>query len=350
MFDPLLRHALDTVLIDVDQAQIVDAARSLSALYRSGSFTDHGRPVLDRPHNAYAYAAVRMPATYAAVRAALNAARDHVEFLPRTHFDMGGGTGAAVWAAAAIWPGIASCVLERSQAAVAVGRELLAQSPLSPAEWIRGDVNAPWPVADLVSMSYVLGELPHPVRESVIERAAAAPGTVVVVEPGTPGGYERILAARDAFIRHGLRIAAPCPHMSGCPMQGSSGWCHFAARVDRAALHRIAKAGTRNYEDEKYAYVVATRSPVNPGGSRVVGRPAYGRNRVDLRLCRRERRIAIEVIRKSAAEYKAARHLIWGSPWSPMPDQAAGGDGPNVPGAPEVQSTCSPTSSSEERG
>ncbi|HVX45758.1 MAG TPA: small ribosomal subunit Rsm22 family protein [Mycobacteriales bacterium] len=314
MFDPSLRHALDTLLVDVDQAQIVDAARFLSAHYRSGCFTDHGRPVLDRLHNAYAYAAVRMPATYAALRAALNAVRDHVEFAPRTHFDVGGGTGAAVWAAAAVWPGIASRVLEQSPAAVAVGRELLACSSLSPAEWIRGDVNLPWPAADLVSMSYVLGELPDPAR--VVERAAAVAGTVVVVEPGTPGGFERILAARDAFIRHGLRIAAPCPHMSTCPMQGSSGWCHFAARVDRAALHRIAKAGTRNYEDEKYAYVVATRSPVNPAASRVVGRPAYGRNRVDLRLCRSDRRIARAVIPKSAADYKEARRLGWGSPWS----------------------------------
>jgi ribosomal protein RSM22 (predicted rRNA methylase) len=325
MFDPLLRHALNTVLINVDRAQIVDAARSISALYRSGTFTDHGRPVLDRPQNAYAYAAVRMPATYAAVRAAMNAARDHAEFAPRTHLDLGGGTGAAVWAAAATWPGIASRVLEQSPAAVAVGRELLACAALRPAEWIRGDLNAVWPMADLVSMSYLLGELPDPVRESVVERAAALGGTVVVVEPGTPGGYERILAARTAFIRHGLRIAAPCPHASDCPMTGR-GWCHFAARVDRAALHRMAKAGTRNYEDEKFAYVVATRSPAEPAASRVVARPVYGRNRVDLPLCRSDRRIGVEVIPKSAAEYKAARQVSWGSPWPPVPDRTGGTD------------------------
>lgn len=332
MFDPLLRHALNTLLVDTDQSQIVDAARRISALYRSECFSENGRPVLVSPQNARAYAAVRMPATYAAIRAAMNAAREHGEFTPRTHLDLGGGTGAAVWAAAAVWPGIESRVLEQSAAAIRVGRELLARSPLPAARWIPGDVADPWPPAEVLTLSYVLGELPSRARDLVLERAAVTPA-VIVVEPGTPGGYERVLAAREVFLRSGMRIAAPCPHMLACPMQGSDGWCHFAARVDRAALHRTAKAGTRNYEDEKYAYVVATRSPVRPAPARVVGRPVYGRNRVDLRLCRREPPgLDRMVVPRSAPEYKAARRSSWGSPWPSVLDESADRDGVDVAG------------------
>lgn len=322
MFDLSLRHALNALLTGTERARVIEDARKLSVLYRSGCFTDRDQPVLALPHNALAYAAVRMPATYAAVRTAMHAAADHVEFTPRTHLDLGGGTGAAVWAAAAVWPGIESCVLEQSVAAGEVGRSLIAHSSLRPADWVRRNLldDAPWPQADLMTITYVLGELPERARDEVVARTASA-GLVIVVEPGTPGGYERIMAARDVLIGNGMAIAAPCPHELPCPLGNGSNWCHFGARVDRSALHRVAKAGTRNYEDEKFAYVVATRKQARPAEARVISRPIYRKNRVDLSLCRRNPAcIVLETVAKSASEYKAARHANWGEEWSANSD------------------------------
>src|SRR5690606_27604170 len=94
-------------------------------------------------------------------------------------------------------------------------------------------------------------------------------------EPGTPAGYQRILAARDRLRQRGAALAAPCPHDAACPMAGRD-WCHFAVRLDRSRLHRHLKGAALGWEDEKFSYVVA----VPPGApdprrasARIVRRP-----------------------------------------------------------------------------
>ena len=42
-------------------------------------------------------------------------------------------------------------------------------------------------------------------------------------------------------------------------------WCHFAARLDRSRAHRQSKHAALGWEDEKFAYVIAT-----PAGPAVV--------------------------------------------------------------------------------
>lgn len=124
----------------------------------------------------------------------------------------------------------------------------------------------PLPRTDLVTVSYVLGELTAAARESLVTAAAeAAGGAVVVVEPGTPEGYARVIDARDRLIAAGLHVLAPCPHDGRCPVTGDD-WCHFAARVQRTALHRQVKGAVLPYEDEKFSYVAAARFPAAPRG------------------------------------------------------------------------------------
>jgi ribosomal protein RSM22 (predicted rRNA methylase) len=57
--------------------------------------------------DALAYAAVRMPATYAAIRASLEAAGEIIpDFAPRSLLDVGADPGTAAWAAQDLWPSI----------------------------------------------------------------------------------------------------------------------------------------------------------------------------------------------------------------------------------------------------
>ena len=94
---------------------------------------------------------------------------------------------------------------------------------------------------DLVSLAYVLNELAPAARESVLQRLwDATADTLVIIEPGTPAGWERILAARRQLIEAGAHVLAPCPHAFACPLQAPD-WCHFAERVSRSRLHRLAK-------------------------------------------------------------------------------------------------------------
>jgi ribosomal protein RSM22 (predicted rRNA methylase) len=260
-----------------------------------------------------------MPATYAAACAALEqVARAVPALAPVTLLDLGGGTGAASWAAAEVFPTIATAtVLDQVPGVLELGRRLAAGHPiLRTTRWQRWRVSDAFPSADLTTVSYVLGELPAPAAATLVEQAARQAQAVLIVEPGTPAGYGRVLAARELLLASGLTVVAPCPHDARCPLRPPD-WCHFAARVNRSALHRRVKGATLGYEDEKFAYVCAVRSP-RPDSlpARVLRQPGQRKGLVQLRLCTPAGVAADEIVSKRAGDrYRAARDLSWGDPW-----------------------------------
>jgi hypothetical protein len=60
---------------------------------------------------------------------------------------------------------------------------------------------------------------------TAVDNAAA----VLLVEPGVPPSARFLSLVRDALITKNWQILSPCPHNSGCPMDGNRGnkWCHF---------------------------------------------------------------------------------------------------------------------------
>ncbi|WP_236594217.1 small ribosomal subunit Rsm22 family protein [Saccharothrix sp. 6-C] len=315
-----LRRALEAELAGQKSAALAPVVERLSARYREGGAASE--PILRTRADASAYAAYRMPATYAVLRHVLGeAAAQRPDLAPRTLLDVGGGTGAALWAAAETWPDLTSLtVFEQAEEASRLGSRLVAgaTSPaLRSARWVRGVLGptTALPGADVATLSYVLGELPEALRGKVVDAMAEAADTVVVVEPGTPAGYRRVLAARDRLIAAGRSVAAPCPHEAACPIAGSD-WCHFAARVARTSLHRQVKSATLGHEDEKFAYVVATRVPGPHAGNRVLRHPLRRKGMVQLRLCAQDGAIEDRVVSKRDPDaYRAARDVEWGDPW-----------------------------------
>nr|WP_202538757.1 small ribosomal subunit Rsm22 family protein [Streptomyces sp. SID8379] len=304
-------------------SQASRAVDRLIANYRGTTPTD--APILRDRADVAAYAAYRMPATFEAVRTALDALAETADWKPTGHLDIGGGTGAAVWAARAVWPGARpTTVLDWSEAALALGRELAASDPelTTSVTWERARIGATAAPAqaDLVTISYVLKELTEADRAAAVDAAArAATGAVVVIEPGTPDGYTRVIEARDRLIAAGLHIAAPCPHSAACPIVPGTDWCHFSARVSRSSLHRQVKSGSLPYEDEKFAYVAATRFPPEPARARVVRRPQIRKGQVLLDLCEAEGALTrTTVTKKHGARYKEARDVDWGDAWTPV--------------------------------
>jgi ribosomal protein RSM22 (predicted rRNA methylase) len=290
--------------------------------------TPTAAPVLRDAADAAAYAAYRMPATYAAVRSALGAFRLRAgDWAPAAHLDLGGGTGAATWAVADTYAegGHRSTVLDWAQPALDLGAALARgarSAAVREAVWRRQALGGAGrlPGADLVTVSYVLGELTPGDREGLVDAAVeAAAGAVLVVEPGTPEGYGRVLAARERLLAAGLHVLAPCPHGLGCPLAGGD-WCHFAARLTRTALHRQVKGGTLGYEDEKFSYVAAARFPAPPGegAGRVVRHPQTRKGLVILDLCvSPPARTRQTVSKRQGALYHAARAADWGTTWPP---------------------------------
>ncbi|MEU9470363.1 small ribosomal subunit Rsm22 family protein [Streptomyces avermitilis] len=319
-----LRTALAGLLAGLPPKQAAQAVDRLIANYR-GRTPTHA-PVLRDRSDVAAYAAYRMPATFEAVCAALDAFADAVpEWTPASHVDIGGGTGAATWAVSATWNGERPVtVLDWAEPALALGREIAAANPaLKSAEWHRSRIGAALTVesTDLVTISYVLGELTEADRAVVVDTAAAAAQAVVIVEPGTPDGYTRVIDARDRLIAAGFHIAAPCPHSAACPIVPGEDWCHFSARVSRSSLHRQVKGGSLPYEDEKFSYVAAARFPVAPAPSRVVRKPQIRKGQVLLDLCGPDQSLHRETVTKRHGPlYKAARDAEWGDGWPPPED------------------------------
>ena len=313
-----LRAALDRALEGVPRKGLAERAARTSDAYRAG------RPsagVIREPEDALAYALTRLPATYAACATVFaEAAGMAPGFAPRSLLDAGAGTGAASWAASEVWPGLAAVAwLDASPRFLALAAQLAAEGPpaLRTAEARRLDLTGagPWPKADVVVASYALAELPLDKQTSTIaELWASCEGVLALIEPGTPAGYGRILAARTALIAAGATILAPCPHGGACPLVGDD-WCHFSVRLPRSRDHRLAKGADVPFEDERFSYLIAARPGIAtaPRRPRVLAPPRVDKPGIALKLCGPDGRVEPRLVAKrDKPAYALARRLGWG--------------------------------------
>ncbi|MHB8456925.1 MAG: small ribosomal subunit Rsm22 family protein [Acidimicrobiales bacterium] len=290
---------------------LVRAATSLSEAYRQGR-----SPGFLSESETVAYAVTRAPATAAATLAALKeTAKSLRAFSPGQHLDLGSGTGAAVLAARALWPGLSQTAVERDQTVTRLASKTLgggiAWQRRELVEWAN---EAPSEGYDLVTASYSLGELAGLSADAVMLAGLRASRTaLVLVEPGTPDGFANIRRWRRLGLANGAHVAAPCPHDLECPMAAAD-WCHFSVRVARSRLHRRLKNGTAPFEDEKFSYVVLVPRTVahERPEMRVLRHPWRSKGRVDLTLCTAEG-VATETIRRHDGRYGAASRAEWGS-------------------------------------
>lgn len=307
---------LAAMLEGASRRDLAGRAEALSRRYRGGGTS---APIAGEA-DALAYALARMPATYAAVRAAFSAAAELADFAPGSVLDVGAGAGAASWAALEAWPSIARAhLLDRNESLLGLARRLSegegapgADFAFTLATMEQGLEAAP--EADLAVASYALTELP---MAEAVDAARAlwrrAREMLAIVEPGTPDGFARILAYRDALIGEGAHILAPCTHEAACPLAGAARWCHFSQRLARSRDHLALKDARVPYEDEKYSYLVAARTLRRPEGvRRVLATPNVNKARVVLDLCAPgavEQRV---VERRAGEEYKIAKRADWG--------------------------------------
>jgi ribosomal protein RSM22 (predicted rRNA methylase) len=312
-----LRAGLERALEGRGRAGLIERAQRTSQAYRAG---EGSAGVIREADDALAYALSRLPATYAACQAAFGAAAERAPgFAPRRLLDAGSGPGAASWAAFEVWPGVAEAVwLDESAPFLTLARELAAAGPepLRAADAHRTDLAQPdaWPAADLVTASYALAEIaPARLADVVAALWRACEGLLVLVEPGTPAGYRRLLAARAQLIAAGATILAPCPHANDCPL-AEPDWCHFSVRLPRSRDHRLAKGAEAPFEDEKFAYLAAARPGLaaEAAPARVLAHPRAGKPGIELKLCTPQALETRFVARRDKAAHARARRLRWG--------------------------------------
>ncbi|TPJ08666.1 methyltransferase type 11 [Mesorhizobium sp. B2-7-3] len=311
-----LRQGVDRLLEKVALPDLKQAAKTLSDRYRA-ELRD-GRLHMAQDMAVKAYLATRMPATYAAVRASLDAlAEARPDFAPATLLDVGAGPGTVLWATSDLWPELElATLLEASAAVRKVGETLAADAITARTVWRAGDVTtdiADLQSADLVTCAYVLDEIAPAALPKMVDRLwQLTKDTLLIVEPGTPAGWLRILAVRAQLIAAGAHVLAPCPHDAPCPLNPPD-WCHFSRRVARSRLHRLAKEAEVPWEDEKFIYVAASRQPAAFHAARIVAPPKSGSGKVVLKLCEANGSAGERLFTKRDGDaFKVARRADWG--------------------------------------
>jgi len=309
-FPQELSLALEALMTGRDGAKLERDAKAISENYRLRTGT--GSRLLTKESEAAAYAAARMPATFAAAQAALEESLAAGKLEIRSVVDCGAGTGAATWAAAQLLNLESITCLEREEAMRAVGSRLMREGGMEYAVWTGCDLtdSAPLPKGDLVIEGYMLGELREDMRLPVAEKLwHAAEKMLVLIEPGTPQGFANLSAVRKHLAALGAHVAAPCPAGSvSCPMAGDD-WCHFAVRVQRTKLHKALKGGDAPYEDEKFCYLALTReAPETACTARVLRHPLIAPGRITLTLCEDGEK-KTRVVTKKDPLWKRARKI-----------------------------------------
>ncbi len=309
-----LTAALDAKLHGLSRSEAARRAAAISQTYRGGGDSK----AITTDADALAYAVARMPATYAAAVASLNALRKlRSDFAPENLLDIGAGPGTATWAAAEVFSSLHSFTLLDCNAALrTLALDLVRDiGRLRALTYHRGSASAliaDAAPADLMIASYLIGEMDDAGQAALADAMwQKTRDALVVIEPGTPAGYARILALRRRLIGQGAHVAAPCPHDAQCPLVAPD-WCHFAQRLPRSRAHIALKEGVLPYEDEKFSYVALTRVPAARPFARVLAQPSASKIGITAKLCTREGLRIANIPRRSKADFARARRWRWG--------------------------------------
>lgn len=293
------KDQLESLLDGYSLKELKSIASLIMDNYKNSS--GKGNDLINSSLASKVYAVYRLPATFSAFGDALEHTLELYSQNIDSVIDVGAGSGASSLAVTSLLPSVKNyTLLERNKFMMEIGKSL------HNFEYINCDlsldnldINS-----DLVISSYVLNELDQNLRINVVNKMWNMTNKLMlIVEPGTPEGFQLIREIRDYLISIGGHIIAPCPHMSVC----LNTWCHFSSRVSRSKLHKDLKGGDAPYEDEKYCYIAFSKSEVTPCKQRVLRHPQINPGFVELEVCTKEGFKHIKYSKKDKELFKKAR-------------------------------------------
>jgi len=226
--------------------------------------------------------------------------------------DFGSGPGTALWALNELFSDLPIDYLGmEAKPAMIEAAEFLATRQSTPCKFILQSVETGQiPKKDLAIVSYLLNELRHP--DLFFQRLFAAADTLVIIEPGTPDGYQRLIELRDKALLEGFQVVAPCPHQKPCPMKGTK-WCHFSLRVPRTKMMRAIKEASLGYEDEKYSYLILSKNCLALHTQVIVDRPHNLGFGIAFNVCDASGDLKqLQVLKKDKALFAEFKKKQWG--------------------------------------
>lgn len=312
-----LQLAIEAEIEISNQKEILEARKDLTERYRN-KISIKGGLMASLEHR-LSYLVTRMPATFSSLRHVFQELKRRQPLQPiKSLLDLGAGPGTAMWAATEVLEELETVTLfEKDSDLISIGKRLAQHSEktaINQAIWEQGDLEHIQKTDhfDLITLSYSIGELPFPAMTSLIDKCWNLTNHfLVVIEPGTPAGFERIKLIRTRLIELGAFITAPCPHANVCPM-GKNDWCHFSERVERTALHRKLKEGALGYEDEKFSYIIVSKTPCELPKGRIIRHPIKHSGHLSLTLCTENEIKQTTISKKNGEDYKKAKKSCWG--------------------------------------
>lgn len=304
--------AIQRYMAENNSGSIAANVAEMSERYRQGRASD-------KTIDLNAYLVARLPATYAAVHYCLREMQNRApELLPLSMLDVGSGPGTASWASVELWPQIqAVTFLDNNARFLELAARLSVASSNGSLQNARSELGNFLQIesavaADLVVAAYALAEIPVDKTGNAARSLwQVTRHALAIIEPGTPQGFARIRQARESLIELGAHILAPCTHTTACPMVESD-WCHFSVRLPRSRDHMHAKRASVPYEDERFSYLIASRSKVATNGLRILSPPVESKSHMGFRLCTENGVTQQSVAKRDKAEYKRIRKAEWG--------------------------------------
>lgn len=160
---------------------------------------------------------------------------------------------------------------------------------------------------DLVMANYSLNELNKENIENVLKKMYSATSNyILIIEAGTPRGYEIVMKCKEYLINLGMNIVSPCKNTL-CPLKND--YCHFSSRLQRPKFDINVKSGTLSYEDEKFSYILLSKESLKDDFDNIIIRhPNYKKGLILLNCCTKNSGVDTIKIAKSQGElYKKAR-------------------------------------------
>lgn len=272
-----------------------------------------GKVLLNKDNEAIAYSIARMPATFSAVS---NAYSHVIEIMGKdfkTMTDIGTGTGSATMAISSFQDFDKITCIEREESMIKIAKTLFEASNnelLKNVNWIKQDIKDLKDdlKSDLVVASYVLNEVSAENLNKFLDLLWSITNkALLIVDPGTPEDYKRMMKIKKYLIEKGAYIVAPCTSPEECELKND--WCNFTCRVERTKLHKDIKNGGAPYEDEKFTYLVFTRNKYGLPNARIIRHPTIKPNLITLRLCENGEVVDRTYTKKDKDIYKKIKKL-----------------------------------------
>lgn len=317
--------AIAEILSQAENKQWIKSAKELHERYMTRENETH-ESFIQNPSDVLAYLGMRSPATYAQIYGAgLQVQELYPSWNPTSLLDIGGGPGTAIWAAKTLWPTLKKATsIDHERYFQFIGKEIAAKSSL--------DIEVTWQYKDLrnnldkndarnydvVIIANVLNELSPSEREHLVTQAYnRCQGIFLIIEPGTPLGFDVIQTTAEVFAHKDELIA---PYIPNSFVQSHEYWIHFTQRFIRPEFQRRIRQQMRNsplmasdWEEAKYSYVAFSKIPTKQNiWGRIVSPIAKQKGFVEIPVLTEKEVIKVKVMKRHKKEYAFAKNLVWG--------------------------------------